>query len=91
MLLSVRNLATQFLLDEGVLRAVDDVRSDVAEEETVALVGESGCGKRSSPSRSSTSSLCRAASSRAGFSSRIRVSGAQLRRNFGRSGEARSA
>ncbi len=45
MLLSVRNLATYFFLDEGVLKAVDDVSFSVAEQETVALVGESGCGK----------------------------------------------
>jgi peptide/nickel transport system ATP-binding protein len=44
-LLSVQNLATYFFLDEGVLRAVDDVSFEIAENETVALVGESGCGK----------------------------------------------
>jgi len=45
MLLSVEHLATYFFLDEGVLRAVDDVSFVVDEGETVALVGESGCGK----------------------------------------------
>jgi peptide/nickel transport system ATP-binding protein len=45
MLLSVRNLASYFFLDEGVLKTVDDVSFDIAEKETVALVGESGCGK----------------------------------------------
>ncbi|MGH9531841.1 MAG: ABC transporter ATP-binding protein [Terriglobales bacterium] len=45
MLLSVENLATYFFLDEGVLRAVDDVSFEIGENETVALVGESGCGK----------------------------------------------
>ena len=45
MLLSVENLATYFFLDEGILKAVDDLSFTVAEQETVALVGESGCGK----------------------------------------------
>ena len=45
MLLSVQNLSTYFFLEEGVLRAVDDVSFEIAENETVALVGESGCGK----------------------------------------------
>ncbi|HUF91657.1 MAG TPA: ABC transporter ATP-binding protein [Candidatus Limnocylindria bacterium] len=44
-LLDVQNLQTQFSTRGGVVRAVDDVSWDVDEGETVALVGESGCGK----------------------------------------------
>ncbi len=45
MLLKVENLRSFFFLDEGILRAVDDISFGINEEETVALVGESGCGK----------------------------------------------
>jgi oligopeptide/dipeptide ABC transporter ATP-binding protein len=44
-LLDVRSLSTQFVTRNGVVQAVDDVSWDVREGETVALVGESGCGK----------------------------------------------
>jgi oligopeptide/dipeptide ABC transporter ATP-binding protein len=41
----VRDLQTQFSTSGGVVRAVDGVSWDVRAGETVALVGESGCGK----------------------------------------------
>jgi len=44
-LLDVRNLKTTFLTSAGVVRAVDGVSWEIEEGETVALVGESGCGK----------------------------------------------
>jgi oligopeptide/dipeptide ABC transporter ATP-binding protein len=45
MLLRVRNLCSSFFLDEVELKAVDEVSFDIRGGETVALVGESGCGK----------------------------------------------
>lgn len=44
-LLEVKNLKTYFHTDEGIVRAVDDVSFRIKEKETLAVVGESGCGK----------------------------------------------
>ncbi len=45
LLLDVRELKTYFFLDEGVVRAVDDVSIDVRRGVVLGVVGESGCGK----------------------------------------------
>ena len=44
-LLEVQDLKTYFFTRDGVVRAVDGVSFSVGEGETLAIVGESGCGK----------------------------------------------
>ena len=44
-LLEIENLKTQFFTSAGTVKAVDGISYTVDEGETVALVGESGCGK----------------------------------------------
>jgi oligopeptide/dipeptide ABC transporter ATP-binding protein len=44
-LLEIENLETRFFTSAGTVKAVDGITYDVAKGETVALVGESGCGK----------------------------------------------
>ncbi|HEY6874684.1 MAG TPA: ABC transporter ATP-binding protein [Geobacteraceae bacterium] len=44
-LLEVKDLATHFRLSSGILKAVDGVDFTLDEGETLAIVGESGCGK----------------------------------------------
>jgi oligopeptide transport system ATP-binding protein len=44
-LLEVKNLKTHFFTADGVVKAVDGISYEVAEGETVGIVGESGCGK----------------------------------------------
>ena len=44
-LLQIENLKTEFMTDDGLVRAVDGVDLAIRAGETLALVGESGCGK----------------------------------------------
>jgi len=44
-LLSIQNLRVEFYLDEGTLNAVNDVSLSIDKEQTLGIIGESGCGK----------------------------------------------
>ena len=44
-LLQVRQLSKHYAVDDAVVRAVEDVSFGIVEGATLALVGESGCGK----------------------------------------------
>jgi oligopeptide/dipeptide ABC transporter ATP-binding protein len=44
-MLRVKDLETQFRVEEGVVRAVNGVSYSLREREIVGIVGESGCGK----------------------------------------------
>ena len=44
-LLDVKDLKTAFKTDDGIVQAVDGISFSVEKGETLAIVGESGCGK----------------------------------------------
>src|SRR2546423_8344972 len=45
LVLEVKNLKTVFFTHSGLFKAVDDISFTVKRGETLAIVGESGCGK----------------------------------------------
>jgi peptide/nickel transport system ATP-binding protein len=77
-LVDVRNLRIHFFTDEGIVRAVDGTDLAIRRGKTIALVGESGCGK---------SVACRSLLQIVHAPGRI-VSGEILFRRNGESGDA---
>ena len=73
-LLDVEDLQTHFRTPDGVNRAVDGVSFQVKEGETLAIVGESGCGKSVTANSILTSSPSRPARSPARSGSRAAIS-----------------
>ena len=43
--LKIENLKTFFFLDEGILKAVNNVNIILNAGESIGIIGESGCGK----------------------------------------------
>ena len=46
-ILQVKNLSKHFKVESGFLQAVDGLNFDIYKGETFGLVGESGCGRKS--------------------------------------------
>ncbi len=44
-IIEIKDLKTYFYLDEGTVRAVDGANFNIEREQTLGVVGESGCGK----------------------------------------------
>jgi peptide/nickel transport system ATP-binding protein len=44
-ILEIQNLSVEYVVESGIVRAVENVSFDVAPGEFLAIVGESGCGK----------------------------------------------
>ena len=44
-LLEIQDLKTYFFTHDGIVKAVDGISYELAEGETLGIVGESGCGK----------------------------------------------
>ncbi len=60
--LEITDLHTHFFTNEGVVKAVNGVDMKLRRGKTLAVVGESGCGRASRPARSSRSWTSPAAS-----------------------------